>query len=75
MLIQDQAKTANPEAMGRVTEALLRIWMAHASGNNGTVNGESVLCEAHALEAKAALEAAGLTLPDFESYRRKARKS
>jgi hypothetical protein len=65
MLLSEQAKTANPEAMAAVTEALLRIWLADASGNNGTVNGESVLCRAHSMAAAEALERAGLTLPDY----------
>lgn len=64
-LLCEQAATADPKAMAAVTESLLRIWMAHASGNCGLVNGESTLCPAHADEAKHALETAGMKLPDF----------
>lgn len=69
MTLFEQAQTANPEAMAAVTEALLRIWMADASGNNGLVNGESVLCNAHSMAARSALEGAGLKLPAFRSGR------
>lgn len=65
MLLSEQARTAKPEAIAAVTEALLRIWMADATANNGMVNGEARLCLMHSREARAALEAAGLTLPDY----------
>ncbi len=65
MTLFEQSQSADPKAMPQVTESLLRIWMAHASGNSGLVNGESILCPAHETEARAALEAAGLTLPKF----------
>jgi hypothetical protein len=66
MTLHEQAMTADPKAIAQVTEALLRIWMADASGNNGLVNGESVLCRAHSEAARYALIDAGLTLPDFK---------
>jgi hypothetical protein len=65
MTIQEQAAAANPAAIAKVTEALLRIFLADASGNNGLVNGESVLCGAHATEARMALEAAGIAIPEW----------
>lgn len=63
--IQEQAIAANPAAIATVTESLLRIFLADASRNNGLVNGESVLCRAHATEARLALEAAGIEIPSW----------
>lgn len=40
--------------------ALLAIYRADASGNNGAVMGESVLCNAFATQARAALAKAGV---------------
>lgn len=64
-MIHDDAQKAKPEAVALLAESLLRIFLADASGNNGLINGESMLCRAHASEARAALEAAGVPIPKW----------
>lgn len=50
-------------AAPHLADALVRIYNADASRNNGAFMGEAVLCRAFSVQARDALRAAGLMLP------------
>jgi len=63
--LHEMAQKARGEAAPALAEALLRIYLADASGNNGLVRGEARLCRSHHTEARLALEAAGIDVPEW----------
>lgn len=56
----EKAKTCDSAARAEMAHVLLRIYEADRTKNIGLVNGEAILSQSFASEAKAALKHAGV---------------
>lgn len=59
------AATSAAESFDALQRIALRIFRAHASGNNGAFMGEATLCRAFEVELKIALQGVGADLGAF----------